>query len=296
MRSEREQKKQPITDDELARYYERYSQGHDQRKETLLKALSSVERDSKAPVETSRDIETAWGGRKVRIYYRTAAAVAAGLFVVFGVTSLFNPGHRIDRDGSGKPIVQIDPHAAWAAAIRQTSQIQSVHLKIKTIGSGLEMWWRKPEDFRMVFSNGDIHTNNRSVRCIYNRKANRLTLRDGGSKGMELVFLGELGQMFTTQRYLSEGLLRDSEFVRSELIEYKGESCRKMVYDKGQKRYEYVIDRHEPIIYEAKLYKKSQPEILQYHIEILDINKEVDENIFAVEPAAAMTIEDKRAN
>lgn len=284
MRSEREQKKQPITDDELARYYERYSQGHDQRKETLLKALSSVERDLKSPVETSRDTQTAWNGWTIRKYYRSAAALAAALMIGFGVVFVVSQNQSID------------PHAAWAAAIRQTSQIQSVHLKIKTIGSGLEMWWRKPEDFRMVFSNGDIHTNNRSVRCIYNRKANRLTLRDGGSKGMELVFLGELGQMFTTQRYLSEGLLRDSEFVRSELIEYKGESCRKMVYDKGQKRYEYVIDRHEPIIYEAKLYNKSQPEILQYHIEILDINKEVDENIFAVEPAAAMTIEDKRAN
>ena len=281
-------------DDELARYYERFSQGHGQRKEALLKALSNVERDSKEPVETNRDIPSAWGGRTVRVYYRSAAAIAAALFVVFGVTLIFDSGHRMGRDGSGEPVVQIDPHSAWAAAIQQTRQIQSVHLKIKALGSSLEMWWRQPEDFRMVFSNGDIHTNNHRVRCVYTQKSNRLTLYEGGSNGLELLILGELGQMFTTHRYLSEGMLRDSKFVRSEPMFYKGESCRKMVYDKGQKRYEYIIDRHEPIIYEAKLYNKSQPGVLQYHIEILDINQEVDETMFNVEPAAAMTIEDKR--
>jgi len=282
MRSEREQKNQPVLDDELARYYERYSQGHDQRKETLLKALSSVEHDLKVSVEMNRDTQTAWSGWTIRNIYRSAAALAAALIIGFGVVFVVNQSQPID------------PHAAWAAAIQRTNQIQSVHLKINTLGSSLEMWWRQPEDFRMVFSNGDIHTNNRSVRSLYNHKANRLTLRNGGSNGLEMFILGELGEMFTTQRYLSEGLLRDSKFVRSEPIIYKGEACRKMVYDKGQKRYEYVVDRHEPIIYEAKLYDKSRPTVLQYHIEILDINQEVDDSVFSIEPAAAMKIEDKR--
>ena len=156
------------------------------------------------------------------------------------------------------------------------------------------MWWRQPEDFRMVFSNGDIHTNNSNLRCIYNSKANRLILRDGGSNGLELFILGELGEMFTTNRYLSAGLLRDSKFVRSEEIIYKGEACRKMIYDKGDKRYEYIVDRHEPIIYEAKLFDKARPTVLKYHIEILDINQEVDDSLFSVEPSSAMKIEDKR--
>ena len=111
---------------------------------------------------------------------------------------------------------------------------------------------------------------------------------------MGLVVLGELGQMFTSNRYLSQGLLRDSVFVRSELIIYKGEPCRKMVYDKGEKRYEYIVDRDEPIIYEAKLFSKAHPDKLQYHIEILDINQEVDDRMFSIEATATMKIDDKR--
>ena len=113
MRSDREQKNQPNMDDELARYYERFSQGHGQRKEALLKALSNVERDSKEPVETNRDIPSAWGGRTVRVYYRSAAAIAAALFVVFGVTLIFDSGHRMGRDGSGEPVVTVPANRSF---------------------------------------------------------------------------------------------------------------------------------------------------------------------------------------
>ena len=91
MRSEREQKNQPHIDDELVRYYERYSQGHDQRKETLLKALSSVGRDSKGPVERNRDIQVAWGGQSVE---RKPVSLRSG--------------HRRDRDLCGAPGPLID--------------------------------------------------------------------------------------------------------------------------------------------------------------------------------------------
>ncbi len=272
-----------ITEKDFQACYEQYGQGHGRLRDELLAALPE-------PAWWGSTVKVDFRAIKHRRFIRTAMAAAALIIVAVGVR--FNP--FVSQQVT-------NPHTAWATAMEQTGNLNSVHFRLSTPGSSaksggasVEMWWRRPHDFRLEFNNGLVMTGNDSVRCTYNKKSNNLTLMPGGQPGLEMAVLGELGQLFTSNVSLSGKWIADSKQVgEPENIMYQGEKCLKMTYVKDGKRFVYIMDAQDPLIYDARMYSGDSDKLM-YHIEILKIDSEIPDAMFGIEKTDDMKVSDKR--
>ncbi|MCK4628738.1 MAG: hypothetical protein KAT56_07015, partial [Sedimentisphaerales bacterium] len=149
---------------DLPEYYKEFGQDHQYLRERLLGALPEVQWKVKRAETASRGeiASSLFSGVRLRSSLRTALAAAAVLVIALGI--FVYVGSECDN-----------PQAAWAAAIENAGQVQSVHFRFSTGNSSVEMWCRHPQefrDFRAEYSNGLVTTNNHEKRCHYNSKTN----------------------------------------------------------------------------------------------------------------------------
>ena len=137
----------------LAVYYSQFDRAHEQLRQQLTASLPAIEVEPEVALSTVKRL-------RVSRWYRSALAAAAVLLIAFGVSLMFDTG------------TQFNPQMAWAEAIDNAGHVESVHVVADTSGSSMEMWWRQPNDFRMVFSNGNVVTHNATRRCNYNTQTN----------------------------------------------------------------------------------------------------------------------------
>jgi len=250
---------------DLAQYYARFQQGHEQRRQQLLASLPAQPREVVQPVR-ARVIRFRLPG-----VAKVAAALAATVMIGVMLFSLF---------------VQSDvTSVALAGALEQAGRVENVHFTLSTPGSDdnakVEVWFRRPSDFRMEFGNGLVMTLNDGVRYIQDASEGAVTVRPDAVPGPELFVLhiGGLGRLFAvTDGSFAQQWMEKSSIVSSELVEYKGERCRKVVCLHEGQRFEYVIaddateERRAPF-YEVKQFSDADGGRLVSHMEVLSVNE-----------------------
>ena len=266
-------------EDRLIDCYSVFEGDHERRRAQLMDSLPQ------------RQSEPMVSGRSVRFsvmshWTRKALAAAAVLFIVAGLSLVINQSTPMNHQ------------AAWASAVDNAGRVESVHLRTTTGSSWLEMWWRRPNDFRMEFSNGNIITHNGKARCNYNGQSNTLVKSPGSSMvGFEMFVLGELGQIFTSNHRLSEQLMKNSTLISTKDVIYKGEKCRELTLVKDAKKgtlFVSVVDAKENFIYDMKMYDKSHPEKILYHIEVLDVDQMMPDSLFELEAQPGQRVVDRK--
>ncbi len=264
-------------DNNLVRRYEEFTQGHTQLRRQLLESLPA----DQWALEASVGKEASFVGVKLRFAIRAALAAAAVFAIFLGAISLLSPGIE-------------DPQAAWATAIEKTTQLQSIHFTMTTPNGGkgisAEMWWRRPDSFRMEID-GIVQTSDGRKRYNYNDKTNVLVISDAEGPGPEMAILSELGGLFFSETYtLSGDVTNKSEVLRCEEVIYKGESCLKIVSTMNGDRFEYILDKKERLIYEVKRFSGTSGKLMS-HVVVLEADKEIPESMFEIEAKGGKVID-----
>jgi len=264
---------------DLPKHYREFGRNHQCLREQLLATLPEAQwKVEKAEAASRREIGSSlFFGVKLRFSLRIALAAAAVFMIAFGVLVYVGPEYN-------------SPQAAWAAAVENAGQVQSVHFKFSTGNSSVEMWCRNPQefrDFRAEYSNGLITTNNHEKRCHYNSKTNVLSVRSADEPPLEKYLLGELGKLFMDKSPFSGDLISESKILHSEKITYKGEQCLKMIAEMKGDRFEYILDKKDPLIFEVKRYSPSGR--VKSHMEVLDVDRNMPDSLFIIDPKGKKT-------
>lgn len=260
----------------LERHYQLFSRDHDRLKAELMARLPET-----GYMPARRRVAFV-----VPLHLNTVLrrGLAAAVLVAFLMTVVF----------MNLPGQQSGPANAWASAVEHVQKVESVHFVYTTLGGGkasssVEMWWQRPGKFRMVFSNGDVHAGDLTHRYIKPSNGPLRVIKDG-NPGPEIALLnvlGELGEAFTREISLTPDLVSDSQPVSSEPILFKGQPCFKVCSLKGGFLFEYIIDRKQPVIYQVTQYRSTNPENPIALAEVLDIDGQLDNRLFEIEPEAA---------
>jgi len=262
---------------DFEKYYQPSEKRHDHLREQLMNSLPKNKYGF-----ASRIAATDWASMtkasraRLTLAFRSIAAMAAVFAIVLSVMFLVNT--------SGPEAT----HSAWANAFHNTFGLHSAHFTVTTPSENntvvAKVWWRDPDNFRIEMGDDLVLTGNEDVRCVLNAKTNLLTLNDPGGIGIEMFFLGELGQKFASDYSVTRKLIRDSNIISSERIIYKGEDCLKVMAGKDDRQYEYIIDNQkDPIIYQIEVYNRSDKPRLLYRTEVLEANKSFPDNMFTID-------------
>jgi outer membrane lipoprotein-sorting protein len=266
----------------LRKYYAAYRQDHQEQRAKLMEAIANT------GIVRRVDFQAA-ESRSLAFRVRSIIAAAAVLMILCGSIFLLT---------GGPSSVKVD--TAWASAVAQAERLQSVYLMVSTYGSGqaapqsVEMWWRRPNDFRMVFAqSGLIVTGNQQERRHYMPANHTLTISKAGEPGLEMAILGEFGDLFGSKQSLTQGWVHSSTLIYKEKMNYKGESCYRLTFEKGTRQYECIVNEKGSLIYEAKIFDSRQPEKILQKIEILSIDTEMPDSLFTINPQADDIIKSK---
>ena len=275
-------------DSQLSQWYGQFSSDHQRLRDDLLASLPARSALDHVPVPSRT-----WRSTSAPVL-RWALAAAAVLLLVLGAGLLIDDTAEV-----------LNPPTAWAAAIENTGKLQSVHFKLTTFLAGrpssVEMWWRRPHDFRMTFDDGLIVTGDQSGRYRLNPAGSTLTIYDAGGMGLEMATLGELGQLFTSKVSFSQDWIAQSKVVDSAELEYKNENCRVITAEKDGRYYQYVINgkaalgQAGPLLYDVKRFAGSQMTRLLSHVEVFDIDRSMPDSLFAITPTAGQKVNDRRS-
>lgn len=261
----------------LAEGYQQFEQNHEQLREQLLKSLP-------VPSWQFREAVGAKAGRAVRFRLptiRAAVSAAAVLLIVFGVL-MVNTMQPNPADTS---------QMAFAAAMEESRQLDSIHVRMTTPSandsSSVEVWWVRPDKFKMEFSGGLVIASDGKTRYSYVPKTNTLTLREAGGPDLEMFILSETGHpMFTNNEVPGiNGWMDESQVVSSVDVDYKGEKCIKIrsVSTEDGTIFEYILDQEEPVIYDVKrLWPDGR---VKSHTVVLERDMAFDEVLFQVDGA-----------
>ena len=257
--------------------HEVFARSHNQLRQELLDALPA--RPQVPAVSPLR-----------RPVFKWSAAAAALLVVALAVWSIL---------GAPQARQIVNPGTAWASAIEQAAHMRNVHLRFTTprpdqTGTGVELWWQSPHNFRMTFDTGLVMTGNQEMRCTFDPQKVTLTINDPAETGLEMFVLGELGQMFTSEYAMSKLWLQEAVPVTTEDILYKGELCSRITLEKNARRYEYIIDKTTAVIYEGTCYSDTESRRVLSRMTVLDIT-EMPDNMFAILPSQGVTVIDQRS-
>ena len=264
---------------DLPKHYKKFGQNHQCLREQMLATLPEAQwKVERVKAASRREIASSiFFGVKLRSSLRIALAAAAVFMIAFGILAYVGPGYD-------------SPQAAWAAAVENAGQVQSVHFRFSTGNSSVEMWCRHPQkfrDFRAEYNNGLVTTNNHEKRCHYNNKTNILSVRPADEPPLEKYLLGELGKLFLEKSPFSGNLIDESKLLHSEKVIYKGEQCLKMIAEMKGDRFEYILDKKDPLIFEVKRYSPSGK--LKSHMEVLDVDRNMPDSLFIIDPKGKKT-------
>ncbi len=271
-------------ENDLNTYYKRFDANHMALKNDFMATLAA------APVKYEKTVNVASNIQersKLAFAIRAAISMAAVFVIAFGVMFI---------SPSNEALTVLDPKTAWADAITKTTNINSVYLRAHTGDSHLDMWWRSPDTFRMEFSNGIIITHNSELRSTLNTKANLLTLSEGGNAGFEYFILGELGQMFVSDKF-PNSMANQRKIISHKEIEYKNEKCLELQLESTvdpDKLYRSVISEDGSMIYELNVMNKSNPKKVLYKVEVFEINHAMEDSLFEIEMDKKYKVEDRR--
>ena len=278
---------------DLIEFHDRFSRSHERLKRDLFSSLSLLEAQQGQHAEAASHRHAIYTGAKLSFVWKGVLAAAAAVAIVAGVTFWT----------TGTPSVGVNQ--AWAAAVANIREVQTLHLRAETPShpgkSGLELWWRRPGDSRMVFDNGMIITANGQVRCSYNAGTQTLTKSSAGQQGGGAVpVLDWFGLLFTSEDALSLGWTGESDAAPlTERVVYKGELCEKLVFEEDGRRREYIFDSQAHLIYEwsdwvtVERDGRSEDRMI-YRVEVLDINQHMPEGLFTIEPTEGVAVIDRR--
>ena len=272
-------------DSQLCQWYGQFGSDHQRLRDDLLASLPARSALDHVPVGKWRSSAPA---------LRWALAAAAALLLLLGASLLIDNTAEV-----------LNPPAAWAAAIENTGRLQSVHFKLTTFlarrPSSVEMWWRRPHDFRMAFDDGLIVTGDQSGRYRVDPAAKNVTVYDAGGLGLEMAPLGELGQLFTSKISFSQNWIAQSKVVGSAEVEYKNENCRVVTAEKDGRYYQYIINdkapagQAGPLLYDVKRFAGPEMTRLLSHVEVFEIDRPLPDSLFAITPAPGQKVNDRRS-
>lgn len=264
-------------DEKLTAYHKSFQQGHDQLRRQLMDSLPDMGYGNQnVPARASKSVLPFNLPRAGMLRaFRKVAAVAAVFVILLGAVYVFSP--------SG-----VSSQAAWAKAVDNFEQVHSVHFKYLTSSgkkSFVEMWWRRPHDFRMEFSNNLILTGNKTQRCTYNKMLNSVSISKANGPGLEMAILGSLGHLFTSQFYDSpiSPDVSKSKVLRSEEIIYKGQKCHKVMSENDDELFEYIIDQNGSMVYDIKRFRKSAPDKVISHVEVFEVDRQYSDSLFTID-------------
>ena len=257
-------------ENELKHYHARFETGHDRGREQLLASVDQVGQYP-APVRTL-----------VLPAVKKLLAAAACLMILAGGLYMLGGGdHSQD---------------AFATAINQFRQVRSVHLKMANPNSkaeaSVEMWWRRPHDFRMEFSTGVIVTGNSEKSYTWDPQTNKLEISEAVGPGPEMMLLdlAGLGWLFADQEPLIQDNIEKSQIISNEPVNYKGETCRKITCQKDPYIYEYIIDAQaddqQLPFYQVNVYGDFNGRKLISHMEILEVDAHLPDDLFVIKQVA----------
>lgn len=269
-------------DSDLRACYRKYKCDHELLRRQLVSSLPSVEWSGRSAITSSRRLAPKASGLKLSFAWRAGlAAAAAVIAVTVGLIHLAGVG-----PGS------FEGQAAWAAALDQTSRVQSMHLVVTTPTNGkdvrLEIWWRRPHDYRLEFDD-QVITNNEQNRCVWNRQSDELKVFAPEEHDQDVAVLGWFGQLFTSDKAVAQGLLSKTPLVGTEKVNYKGEQYQKLIFEDESLRSEVIVDPESHLIYERIVYAKGRADTMVEHREVLEIDQVMSERLFTIEPRAVKT-------
>jgi len=269
----------------LRSYYEQFSVGQEQRRGQLLRSLSAFQGGER------REPASCGGGRRsMSQTWKSGLALAAGLMIVVGAIFYVWPDNGgssdSERETGAVSLNPLSPQEAYASAIDRIAKLKSLRFLWTTPNGGksakIEMWWRRPNDYRMQFASNGLIVVSQGETLITDPRA--------------LFALSQLGRYFLLNQPLDENQqelfvqawLQRCRIVESESVIYKGEKCLKVICVDNQDRYEYIIDAQkgtdiEVPFYELKRYNQPAGGRLLSHIEVLEVNREYADRIFTVE-------------
>jgi hypothetical protein len=268
----------------LNSYYAQFSVGHAQRRSQLLRSLSAVKR-------TQMQAPAVIGGRTGTGHmWKSALALAAGLIIVVGAIFYVEMNQEATTNSAtGNGTVSINPlspQEAYASAIERITQLKSLRFVWTTPNGGkdakVEMWWRRPNDYKMEFASNGLVVASQGKEAITDIRA--------------MFALSQLGRYFLLNQPLSkqqqdlfvQDWLKRCRIVESKELLYKGEKCLKVICTDTRNRYEYIIDARggtdiQIPFYELKQYNKPEGGKLVSHVEVKEVNRNYADSLFTVE-------------
>ncbi len=254
--------------EDLSGHYDRFDRGHDFLRSKLLSDLKPYGHVSGGSVAN----ELRSGTRMISLasYLSRIAAVAAIVIFAFGF-AVFNIGNN----SNGLSVAHAD-----SSILQKVTEFNNVHFKMTVLDSKLEMWWQKPNTYRMQFGDGTIITNSNAGYSCLSAKTGEISVKPAlETAGPEMFLLSELGEVFPFDHSPSQQLVKNSEIISTKNIVYKGEECYKITSRNKltNDTFEYVIDKDQPMIYEIK--RISNGKVIS-HVEVLEIDATMDEKLF----------------
>lgn len=286
-----------VKEKDFVKCHEVFDRDHARLRSELMASLP--QRDSDVSFEPTPLKHSAVSHRS-RIW--RAVAVAAAVVVALGLLNVLIPNSSNPVDSIVTPVANaVTPQTAWANALQYATEVSSIHMVMTTPrpngeGSSVEMWWRRPHDFRMKFNTGLVMTGNGEMRCTSDPSRNSLTIHDASAPGLEMAILGEVGEMFASPYTLSSQWMQDAQAVAAEDTFYRGEQCRQITVQRDSGRYEYLIDKNTNMIYQGARYSDATGGRVLCWMEVISVDNEMPDSLFYIEPTEGIQINDRRTN
>ncbi len=254
--------------EDLSGHYDRFDRSHDFLRSKLLSELKPYGLMSDGSVDNN--VRSAGSRISFAGYLSRFAAVAAIVVLAFGL-AVFN----IDSN-SGSSVAVADN------VLQKVTEFNNVHFKMTAMNSSMEMWWQRPNNYRMEFSNGTVITNNEVNYSCLDSETGKVSLKPGlEAAGPEAFMLAELGEVFPFDDSPTQSLVKTSEIIGQEDMIFKGEECVKVRSESmlGGDILEYIIDKDQPMIYEISRIRHGK---VISHVEVLEIDSDMNESIFSL--------------
>lgn len=249
------------TNELLQNYFQAFSAGHERLRQQLLESLPAVQS------------KITWRNRvaalRTPLWLKPSLAAAAVLVVLLSVMMFSS--------------TMTDTQTAFATSINNLSHAQSIHLKVQTGASTMEVWWRRPNEYRMAFSNGMIIVSNAQQRFVLNSHDKTFKVSSAEKGDMDMMVLGPFGMLFTSEEAMKTGWLDNQKLIHREEIVYKDQKCLKLTYEDGVRRGVYIVEPELHLICQATLSPKERPESISYHMEVYEINDAIPSDLFQLE-------------
>ncbi|MBN2064504.1 MAG: hypothetical protein JW745_06855 [Sedimentisphaerales bacterium] len=251
----------------LSAHYDRFGHRHDLLRSQLLSDLKPYGQGAGGSVSTINF--KAQRGISLTGYLSRFAAIAAVLVLAFGLAVL-NIGNS-----STVSVAQADSNI-----LQKVTNFNNVHFKMTVMDSSMEMWWQRPNSYRMQFNDGTVIVNNPENYSCLNGASKEVSVKPGlTASGPEMFMLAELGEVFPFESSPTQALVKTSDIISNTKLVFKGEECYKVRTrnDLSGDLLEYIIDCDQPMIYEISRIRQGR---VISHVEVIEIDSAMPESLF----------------